>query len=339
MDDFISRTSRTMNEVTEKARNTVKKYSTPKTISSIIEAIASIVCIIGINLVGLEFDFTQLLELSFWVYTGCMAVGVFLLFRSIVNARFESTAKRDNVVKARDRYNNLNAKKERDLKIFLDEYNLATKIDAYVSNVNQKIFRLENKLRKTFKDKKIIKINKKIVELKSMITNEYVDANIEKIKVKYYIVYYSDFYDETVTSHKGIITRPNYNKEFNTNAISTMWGYLISSCLFAVAIFNPLVETGDWYVAKIIGTILMIVIRATSALLKADEIYDKTVTNSLMDRADILEEYLEWKKKNPSRLDEALEKQKEELKIEYEKKTKQAVEEALVKFANASNNI
>ncbi len=335
MDDFISRSSNLINEASERARNTVKKYSTPKTISSIVEAIASVVCIVGINLVGLAFDFSQLLKLSFWVYTGCMAVGVFLLFRSIVNARFESTAKRENVVKARERYNNLNAKKERDLKTFLDEYNLATKINEYVSKVNQKIFKLENKLRRTYSDKGIVKINKKILNLKETITDDYINQHIDKIRIKYYIVYYSDFYDETVTSHKGVITRPNYNKEFNSKAISTMWGYLISSCLFAVAIFNPVINTGDWYVAKIIGTILMIIIRGTSALLKADEIYDRTITNSLLDRADILEEYLEWKNKHPNQLDEALEKQKEELKIEYDKKTKQAVEEALMKFAKA----
>lgn len=339
MDDKLTQAIDTINRAQEKAITTVKKYSTPKTIASIIEVIISSLCIFGVQLIVIGFDFSVLKTPAFWVKCLFLTLGIYMLYRGVINARYQKTATRENVVKVRNKYNKLNESKKLDLKEYLTEVNLASKVETYVASINKKIFRLENKLFKVVKGQRIEKLNQKIDSLKSLITKEYINENIDKIKIKYFKIYFSDFNDENIATSKIGETRISYDKAFNKASINKIWMYLVITAILGVTTRDA-VDNGALSIAMSFAmTSLMIITRVATALIEADKIYDRTITQSLINRTIVLEQYLEWQHSHPqvNEFQKQLGEAKEKMKIEYEQKTKLAIESALTEFAKMQN--
>lgn len=305
MDDIITKRLNQIEEAKKVGMNSVKKYATPKKIWSVIEMVASIILIIGVNIITARFDFSKFGDAWFWVRIAATTLGIMLLFRAVVNSRYDSTAERENVVKARSEYNDLNVKRELDFKDFIKEYNLRTKIETYTALINAKILKLENKIirltRKTIsqrrKDAKIKKLEALINDYKMQITTEYINEHIDIIHVKYYVVYVTDFNSEDSYGSGTIMTRDTYNKTFNRSSAKNMLMYLVSATMLGIGMFDPSSSAVD-IATSIIGSIVMIATRIATALMQAERIYDSTITKSLIDRATILKEYYRWQSTN-----------------------------------------
>lgn len=333
---MIERTNDVITDYTHDAVVTVQKYATPKKISAFFELLMSMLCLIGIDLIKFNFDLSRLKDWKEWVGIAISTVGIFLLYRAVVNARFDKTAMRENVVKARNEYNELNKHKDLTLKDFLKEYNLKTKITNYVAKINHKLYKLEKKRLKTYRVNKCKRLDKKIAELKFKISDEYIHDNIHKIKVKYYIVMYSDFCVETSPiDRKNIATRNTYDKAFTKASLNKMWIYILSSSLIMISAAEPSQLGTTSLVTSILATCLLITTRIVTALLEADKIFDANITNTFLARTEILQEYFEWKKSAPvlmsaEELKEHDAEIKEQMKIEFEKKAS----EIALKFTN-----
>lgn len=313
MDDKISRRLNQIEEAKKTGMNMIRKYATPKKIFSIIEMLASVILIIGVNIITARFDISKLTELWFWVRTAATTLGIFMLFRAVVNSRFDATAHRDVVVDARDDYQKHNRGKGLDFKDFIKMFNLRTKIETYVSIINSKILKLELRLYKLTrkniklekKNAKIAKIEGRIDDYKHQITTDYINEHIDSIHVKYYMVYVTDFNSEDTFASSGIMTRDTYNQTFNLASLKNMATYIVSATFLGIGIFDPNASSVDIAVS-ILGALVMIATRIATALMEAERIYDSTITKSLIDRTTILKEYYEWRSKNQEGLESSI---------------------------------
>lgn len=322
-------------EIQNKAITKVNEFTTPKTVASIIQMFFVAMLSLGINLVSVGLDITSFTKPSFYISTVATAISVVLVYRATINAVYVKTESRPNVVEARNKYNSLNEKKSLNLKAYLEEYNLKTKIEVYISKVNAKIYKIEKKLIRSRRDKNIVKLNSKLENVKKLITTEYINEHISRINVKYNIVYYSDFLSlNTKSSGGAIITRPNYDGLFNKYSFKKSWMYILSTAFLSLGIITGTTEGTVGLVASIFLNVFMVVFRIGSALIQAPKIYDDTITKSILDRTMILEEYFKWEISNPenSEFQIALDKEKETIKKEYEIKSKVAIESAIKTF-------
>lgn len=300
MDDNLARLNALIDEQTEKAAKIVNKYGRPKYIAALIEIVISSVAIVGIQIVSMGFDFTKLSSWQFWVKTASLTACIFLLFRAVINARFDKTASRKNVLEAKENYNVLNKDKGLDLKEFLNEFNLQTKINAYVGKINKRINRLERKKIKTYSAKKKMSLTAKINVLKEEIKPERIKEIIDIIHVKYYMVWYDDFENvERVGGNGAYNTRgyQSYNKAFNKASFNKIWAYILCSAIMAVSVWTFGDTTTVTIIANILSSSIMIVTRVLTAYIQADRIYDSTITASYVCKTDILKQYYIWKNK------------------------------------------
>lgn len=303
-----------------------EKYKKPRVIASFIEMIISIVCIVGINFIVIGLDFSKLLKWQFWILTAVETVGIFFLFRAVINARFEKTANRPNVVEAREKYNALNKEKKLDLKVFLKEYNRNNKIMAYTHKIAQKMAKLDNQIMKSINPEKQAKLELQLEHYKELISDEYIEEHIDRLKVKYFIVYYNDFFNENSSSSKMYVsTRRSWKKAFNKSSFNKMWMFVLITGLLALAVTDTSRVSATQVFAKSCASIFMIVVRIVSAIIEADFIYDSTITQNMLDKTEILEQYYEWQsqrplQQEPSEREKELAKIREELEEEYKEK-------------------
>lgn len=326
MSDVIENTSKVIIDARNRAITSVKAYAQPKIISAIIEIVIAVFIIMGVQLITFKFDLSKLLEWVFWLRTILLSVGIFVLYRAVVNARFPKTETRESVISVKEKYIEKNKLKTLRMKTWLKEvFNVQTKTEAYVDSINRKISKLERKIIRTYNPKKREKYEDRISSLKSVITEEYIIKNIDTIRIKYYIVYYSDFQDISIYGTGSHFTRGNYSRAFNFASFNKMWVYVITTALLGLS-----VSTLDSYDAFSIlfalgSTSFMCATRIVSALMEADQLYDKTITASLLGRIEVLEEWEKYDKEHPTV--EAIESEKTklynsikcELKDEYEK--------------------
>lgn len=296
--DLTERMNNFINESTEQAAKVVNKYGKPKYIAAITEIIISAMAIVGIQVVTMGFDFTKLTSWQFWVRTLALTACIFLLFRAVVNARFDKTAARQNVLDVMDEYNSLNKDKDLDMKEYLEEFNLNTKIGVYVGKINKRINRLERKKIKTYSTKKKMSLTAKINILKEEIKPERIKEIIDIIRVKYYMVFYDDFQNvERVGGNGRILTRGNqaYSKSFNKASFNKIWAYILCSAILALSIWSFGDTSTITIIANVLSSLIMIVTRILTAFVEADRIYDSTITASYVCKIDILKSYFKWK--------------------------------------------
>lgn len=296
--DLTERMNNFINESTEQAAKVVNKYGKPKYIAAITEIVISAMAIIGIQVVTMGFDFSKLTSWQFWVRTLALTACIFLLFRAVVNARFDKTAARQNVLDVMDEYNSLNKDKDLDMKEYLEEFNLNTKIGVYVGKINKRINRLERKKIKTYSAKKKMSLTAKINILKEEIKPERIKEIIDIIRVKYYMVFYDDFQNvERVGGNGRILTRGNqaYSKSFNKASFNKIWAYILCSAILALSIWSFGDTSTITIIANVLSSLIMIVTRILTAFVEADRIYDSTITASYVCKIDILKSYFKWK--------------------------------------------
>ena len=296
--DLTERMNNFINESTEQAAKVVNKYGKPKYIAAITEIVISAMAIVGIQVVTMGFDFTKLTSWQFWVRTLALTACIFLLFRAVVNARFDKTAARQNVLDVMDEYNSLNKDKDLDMKEYLEEFNLNTKIGVYVGKINKRINRLERKKIKTYSAKKKMALTAKINILKEEIKPERIKEIIDIIRVKYYMVFYDDFQNvERVGGNGRILTRGNqaYSKSFNKASFNKIWAYILCSAILALSIWSFGDTSTITIIANVLSSLIMIVTRILTAFVEADRIYDSTITASYVCKIDILKSYFKWK--------------------------------------------
>ena len=296
--DLTERMNNFINESTEQAAKVVNKYGKPKYIAAITEIVISAMAIVGIQVVTMGFDFTKLTSWQFWVRTLALTACIFLLFRAVVNARFDKTAARQNVLDVMDEYNSLNKDKDLDMKEYLEEFNLNTKIGVYVGKINKRINRLERKKIKTYSAKKKMSLTVKINILKEEIKPERIKEIIDIIRVKYYMVFYDDFQNvERVGGNGRILTRGNqaYSKSFNKASFNKIWAYILCSAILALSIWSFGDTSTITIIANVLSSLIMIVTRILTAFVEADRIYDSTITASYVCKIDILKSYFKWK--------------------------------------------
>ena len=317
MDDNISRINALIDESTLKAAKMVSKYGKPRYIAALLEIVISSIAIIGIQIVAMGFDFSKLTSWQFWVRTGALTACIFLLFRAVINARFDKTAERDNVVEVMTKYKELSDNKNLDLKEYLVEFNLQTKINVYVAKINKRINKLERKKIKTYNANKKMALTGKINVLKEEIKPERIKEVIDIIHVKYYMVFYDDFENiERVGGNGSLLTRGQqaYTKAFNKASFNKMWCYVLCSAIMAISIWSFGDASTVQIIANVLSSLLMIVVRIATAFVEADRIYDSTITSSYVCKIDILKQYYEWHNTKVEReLKEAQNKQIQEL--------------------------
>lgn len=322
-EDKLTQTINLVNDVKNDATKKVKAYAKPKYISAMFEIVISVMMIAGIQIVKFGFDINCWKDWTFWMNIVCTSIGVFTLYRAVVNSRFEKTANRQSVVDIRTKYNELNKQKDLEMKTWLKDYNLRTKTETYIDMQNQKILKIEMKLIKCFNPKRKAKLEAKLEALKKTIETDYIASIITTIHIKYYIVFYSDFTDNESSDGKGgTITRGNYNLEFNKSSFKKMWLYIISAILFGVSIISQGDQSTFELVTTIFMALFMSITRIVTALLEADGIYDRTITRSLTGRIDVLEEYIKYKNNHPqpTEIEKARQEALEQAQAEYEKK-------------------
>ena len=315
MDDNISRMNALIDESTQKAAKIVNQYGKPKYIAAMIEIIISAIAIVGIQVVSMGFDFSRLTSWQFWVRTLALTACIFLLFRAVVNARFDKTENRQSVLDIKEEYNSYNKDKDLDLKDFLTEFNLQTKINVYVSQITKRINKLERKNIKTYNVKKKEKYLNKINVLKNEITPERIKEVIDFVHVKYYMVFYDDFQNvERVGGNGSILTRgyKAYNTTFNKASFNKMWAYILCSAILTISIWTFGDTSTITIIANVLSSALMITTRILTAFLQADRLYDSTITASYVCKTDILKQYFKWKNERVER--ELKAKQEEQIK-------------------------
>jgi len=324
MDNNLSMITKTRDDAVKK----VYSLARPRTISAIIQMILSIVFSFGINIVAMGFDFDKLTTWRFWVSTACTLAGVVMIFRATINAVYYRTANRQVVLDAKKAYKELNDKKNLNFKDFLVIYNKKRKIEIYIANINKKIYKLENKQAKTLNSRRIQRYENKLEMLRKLITVEYIAEHIDRTPVKQTLVFYSDFNDLDSPVGSDIVTRANYNREFNKRTYSKIFWYIVSTVLLGVGVWTA--PDGNWvsYVVSIVLTAVMVVWRIMSALMQADDIYDTTITKSILDRTDILKQYNAWLLDNPesSEFQKQLEIEKNKIEESYKLKMQKEVE-------------
>lgn len=299
MADLSARMNRIIDDSTEKAAKVVNTYAKPKYIAAIIEIVISSIAIIGIQVVAMGFDFSKLAQPEFWARTLALTICIFLLYRAVINARYDKTASRDNVLEAKKEYDDLNKNKTLDLKDFLQEFNLNTKIGVYVGKINKRINRLERKKIKTYSAKKKMALTAKIDVLKQEIKPDRVREVIDIIHVKYYMVWYDDFQDvERVGGNGKLNTRGNqsYKRNFNKFSLWSIWSYFICAIVLSMSFWTFGETSTITIIANVLSSSIMIVTRIMTAYIQADRIYDSTITASYVCRSDILKEYYVWQK-------------------------------------------
>lgn len=297
MNDFI-------NESTEQAAKVVNKYGKPKYIAAIIEIIISAMAIVGIQIVTMGFDFTKLTSWQFWVKTLALTACIFLLFRAVVNARYDKTASRENVLEVKNEYKSLSKDKSLDMKQYLEEFNLNTKIGVYVGKINKRINRLERKKIRTYSAKKKMSLTSKINILKEEIKPDRIKEVIDIVRVKYYMVWYDDFENiERIGGNGKILTRGQqaYNKTFNKASFNKIWAYILCSAILALSIWSFGDTSTIQIIANVLSSMIMIVTRILTAFVEADRIYDSTITASYVCKIDILKGYYKWHNENVER--------------------------------------
>ena len=313
--DNIARINKLIDDSTEKAAKVVSRYGKPRYIAAIVEIIISAMAIIGIQVVSMGFDFSKLTSWQFWVRTLALTACIFLLFRAVVNARYENTANRKEVIDKKEEYSSLSKRKDLDLKDYLVEFNLQTKINAYVGKINKRINRLERKRIKTYNAKKKITLRNKIDVLKNEITPYRIKEVIDIIHVKYYMVFYDDFENiEKVGGNGAILTRgyQAYNNSFNKASFNKIWAYILCSAILALSIWSFGDTSTITIIANVLSSLIMIVTRILTAFIEADRIYDSTITASYVCKIDILKQYFKWRDEKVER--ELKAKQEEQIK-------------------------
>ena len=299
MADLSARMNNIINESTEKAAKVVNTYAKPKYIAALIEIVISSIAIVGIQVVAMGFDFSKLAQPEFWARTLALTICIFLLYRAVINARYDKTAQRENVLDAKKEYDDLNKNKDLDLKDFLQEFNLNTKIGVYVGKINKRINRLERKKIKTYNAKKKKALTAQIDVLKQEINPDGVREVIDIIHVKYYMVWYDDFQDvERVGGNGKLNTRGNqsYKKNFNKYSVWSIWSYFICAIILSMSFWTFGDTTTITIIANVLSSAIMIVTRIMTAYIQADRIYDSTITASYVCKSDILKEYYVWQK-------------------------------------------
>ena len=314
-DPITSRVNKLIDETAEKASKVVNTYAKPKYIAALIEIIVSSIAILGIQIVSMGFNFSKLTEWQFWIRTLALTACIFLLFRAVINARFEKTAQRKNVLEAKEQYADLSKDKDLDLKQFLEEFNLKTKISVYVGKINKRINALERKRIKTFNISKKERLGAKIDLLKQEIRPERVKEVIDYVRVKYYMVFYDDFENiEKIGGNGSVLTRgyQAYNKSFNKSSFNKMWAYILCSAIMTISIWTFGDTSTITIIANVLSSAVMITTRVVTALIEADRIYDSTITASYVCKTEILKEYYVWHNKNVER--EIQNQQQEQIK-------------------------
>ena len=297
---FTEKTNEVIDKATEKAAKVINKYGRPKYIASLIEIIISIICITGIELMTMGFDISKCATPEFWGKVGALTACIFLLYRGVVNARYDKTANRQSVLDIKEEYRLLSEDKDLDLKDYLTELNLKLKINAYVGEINKRINKLERKKIKTLKAKKKEKLLVKINTLKEEIKPERIREVIDIIHVKYYIVWYDDFQNiDRVGGNGRIITRGTqaYNRAFNIASFNKMWMYILCSVIMSISVWTFGETSKIQLIANVLSALLMIVVRIATAFIEADRLYDSTETAAFVSKIDILKQYYKWKQK------------------------------------------
>lgn len=315
MQTFNDRMNKLIDDSTEQAAKFVNTYGKPKYIAALLEIIVSAVAIVGIQVVSMGFNASKLAEWQFWVKTMALTGCIFLLFRAVVNARYDKTANRDSVKEKRDEYASLSKEKNLDMKEFLEEYNLKTKISVYVSKINKRINRLERKKIRTYSANKKMALTGKINVLKEEIKPERIEEIINIVRVKYYMVFYDDFENiERAGGNGSILTRGQqaYTKSFNKASFNKIWAYILCTAIMTISIWTFGDTSTITIVANVLSSLVMITTRIVTAFIEADRIYDSTITASYICKTEILKEYFEWRNK---RVEEEIKaKQQEQIK-------------------------
>lgn len=296
--DLTTRMNNIIDESTEKAVKVVNKYGKPKYIAALIEIVISSIAIVGIQIVAMGFDFSKLTTWEFWGRTGALTACIFLLYRAVINARYDKTASRQEVLDIKEEYRSLSEDKDLDLKDFLNELNMELKVKAYVSKINKRINRLERKNIKTYNVKKKKAYKAKIDLLKQEIEKDRIKEVIDIVHVKYDMVWYDDFQNiERVGGNGRIITRGTqaYNRAFNIASFNKMWMYILCSAIMAISVWSFGESSTVQIIANVLSSILMIVVRITTAFIEADRLYDSTETAAFVSKIDILKQYYSWK--------------------------------------------
>ena len=321
---MIEKADKTISEARSKAIGKVIEYTTPKTISAIIEIVVACMAGFGVSLISFGFDLSAFKEWSFYMNVIATTVCIFMIYRGTINALFGKTEKRESVLIAKEKYKELNKHKTLQLKEYLKVFNLETKIAVYISMINKKIAKIEKKIMRTTSARKREMLQERIgtdkegdteaTGLKLLISEGYIKEHIDHIYIKYPIVYYADF---TEADAAGDPTRletnaKSYDKEFNKYSARKIWCYLAATILLSLSIPTWMNKGNVLLVASIISTLMMIVGRICSAIVDAPKIYDNTITKSYNDRSYVLERFIEWKN-NPAQIEN--EKQKERAKM------------------------
>ena len=114
-------------------------------------------------------------------------------------------------------------------------------------------------------------------------------------------------------------------------SFKSVYLFVLASALLSVGIFTQNQTTVNLVVSTI-ATIISCIFRVASAVMQADEIYDKTITKSFIDRTRILKEYQAWRSSNPDIQNQKYNEELKAIKEEYDRKLELGIKNALTTY-------
>lgn len=302
-----------------------------------------------------SIHFEKLLQIGFWTTIASKLISGICAYNIGINIFWDVNIKRNIILKeAIEQYNKLISYMQIDFEYFvLKVFNVEQKKKAYISKINQKIYKL-NKFsrakdrllysstlaeRQAEKEKNHYCIRRK--ELEMLKTDEYINANLEAISVRYNEVDPAIFQLEIDGAQKitGIKTRGNVNVgkiKSSTNVALSILGVSALTTAISFEISNEqLAEQmiSFWnYIVKCVIDVATIIWQFVRGTYESRGIISKELTQPYIGRNQVLTKYVDWRQGKPNAASyEFLHKEEEVVEVsqeEYDKLFKKEGENA-----------
>lgn len=266
----------------------------------------------------LTFHLDYLLQPSYWGTVFSKGIAGVCVFNIGINIIWETELKKDKILEGAIKlYNRLIKYMDDDFEYFvIHVYNPKEKIKSYISQINNKIYRL-NKVSKA-KDKLLyssdLEENKELKlknrycikrhELEQLKSDDFIKKNLDNLKVKYYEVdptIFSLEIDGSPAVH-GVKTKGNVNSG-KIKASSNVVIGTVAFSMFLTAIglelnqeqFTSQMVQFWHYALKCASDTGIILWQTLRGMLKARHIISAELTQPFVGRNKVLKEYYKWR--------------------------------------------
>ena len=283
------------------------------------------------DFISLKFEFSYLITVSYWTRTISKAIAGVCACNIGINLSWDREIEKDEELKRQsEKYITLSKLKDQvSFNYFVvNFYNVREKKKAYVDFINRKIYRLNKHARN--KDKLLYTAHseidlkqeelddmrkhnrycKKLAELEQLRTEEYINANIDNLFVKYKPI--DPIIFELELDCKGRYHNKVVSGSVQSGKVKKTSSVFVSMLCVSMALTSIAMDTSAtilqqqlrsfWYYlltcCEDVGVVLWQMFRG---LLSSRNIISKEMTLPLVNRNEILTEYVEWSAKEENK--------------------------------------